>query len=106
MKINAIIASTILAATVSGAALPVPAAAAVEKRDADAAADPNAEAKWWIPYGAPIPKRDAEAEADPNAEAKWRPYGSPFAKREADAEAEAEAEWTPPYGSPFAIAKE
>jgi mating pheromone alpha-factor len=84
MRINAIIASVILAVTVSGAALPVPAAAAapavIGKREA--------EAGWNLPgrpYGLPIGKREADAEAG------WklpkRPFGLPIGKREADAEA-------------------
>ncbi|KAG9196307.1 hypothetical protein G6011_01428 [Alternaria panax] len=78
-------ASAILAATVSGAALPVPAAATIDKR--------GAEAGWKLPgrpYGLPIGgKREAAPEAE--AEAGWklttgkRPYGLPIGgKREVD----------------------
>ena len=85
MRINAIIASAILAATVSGAALPLPAATAVPatigQREAKAEAGSMA---TWRPYGLPI---GGKREAAPEADAPWRPYGLPIGgKHEADEE--------------------
>ncbi|KAF1943624.1 hypothetical protein EJ02DRAFT_453100 [Clathrospora elynae] len=122
MRINAVIAAAIMAATTSGAALPIPTditapaldtksepemfledydGGEVEKRFVDA----EAGLKWtptYRPIGLPD-KRDAEADAE--AKLKWtptyRPLGWGSFKRDAEAEAEADAEaklkWTPSY---------
>ena len=102
MRINAIIASAILAATVSGAALPLPAAAAVPatigQREAKAEAGSMA---TWRPYGLPIGgKREAAPEAEAEAGAPKRPYGLPIGGKR---EAAPVAAWKPPkrpYGLP------
>jgi mating pheromone alpha-factor len=129
MRFNAVIAATILATTVSGAALP-----AAEETPAVEVATPapeehaptqgdfppswdfedfefkkrDADAQPWNwypyrPYGTPSGKRVAVAEADAKPEAwnwyPYRPYGTPSGKRSADAEA---WNWYPyrPYGTP------
>jgi mating pheromone alpha-factor len=95
MRFNAVIAAYILAATVSGAALPV----AEESTDIAAPEAP-------IEESAPAEFDDSEdydfdfeefskRDADPEAgwtTRPWRPVGLPVGKR--DAEAEAEAGWT------------
>lgn len=85
MRINAIIASAILAVTVSGAALPLPAAAAVPATIGQREAAPVA--AWKPPkrpYGLPV---GGKREAAPEADAPWRPYGLPIGgKHEADEE--------------------
>jgi mating pheromone alpha-factor len=125
MRFNALIAATILAVTVSGAALPTAEETTAEVAStvgiAPAEADflpfefedfefkkRDAEAKPWNwypyrPYGTPSGKRSAEADAEAQPEAwnwrPYRPYGTPSGKRSADAEA---WNWRPyrPYGTP------
>jgi len=107
MRFNAVIAAYILAATVSGAALPV-----AEDSTAEVAAPTEEEAAPAAPEGFDFPegfnpedfdfdyeefeKRSADPSADPEAGWTWRPWrpvGMP-AKRNADAEAHPEAGWT------------
>ena len=103
MRINAIIASAILAVTVSGAALPLLAAAAVPATIGQREA--KAEAAWKPPkrpYGLPIGgKREAAPEAEAEAGVPKRPYGLPIGDKR---EAAPVAAWKPPkrpYGLPI-----
>ncbi|RAR05822.1 hypothetical protein DDE82_003733 [Stemphylium lycopersici] len=103
MRINAVIASAILAATVSGAALPVPSEATVSAETTPAAVEaelevpevPEEENEFWVDWN----KRDADA-----GKPSWtwhRPYGMPHGKRDADAEAGKPTwTWHRPYGMP------
>jgi mating pheromone alpha-factor len=95
MKFTAIIAATILACTVSSAAIPAPqdsTSVKVDKRGKGWTTKP------YRPIGLPlVGKREAEAEAE--AQKGWttkpyRPIGLPLVGREAEPEAEAQKGWT------------
>ncbi|EUC41939.1 hypothetical protein COCMIDRAFT_104777 [Bipolaris oryzae ATCC 44560] len=105
MRFNAVIASAILAATVSSAALPVPAEAA-EKREAEPQL-PTWPRPYGLPYGMAAEKREAEAE--PQVPTWDRPYGFPHGMAAEKREAEAEPQlptWPRPYGLPYGMAAE
>jgi mating pheromone alpha-factor len=87
MRFNAVIAAYILAATVSGAALPV----AEESTDIAAPEAPIDDSEGYDFDFEEFSKRDADPEAGWTTR-PWRPVGLPVGKR--DAEAEAEAGWT------------
>lgn len=124
MRFNAIIAATILAAAVSGAAIVNPAPGATEVADAttdttESTFDgPSAEDLanfpedvYYVEEGekdeGTVEKRNAEAEAgDWVWSPKWRPIGLPVGNRDAEAQPEAKAGdrvWSPkwrPVGLP------
>lgn len=101
MRFNAIIAATILAATVSGAAIANPAPQPTEVAS-------NTDDLFDLPEGSYFVEEGDESLTKRDAKKVWvwtppyRPIGLPVGKRDAEAAPEAEPEagnwvWTPPY---------